>query len=402
MYLFTSEAVSPGHPDKCADIIADSIVDEFLRHDKNARVASEILLAGSFVTIGGEVRSAHSLSQKDYERIAKEALISIGYDGKNAFSKSQCLHPDDVEVRVLLNKQSEDIALGVDCAADSCKELETGAGDQGIMFGFASNETSSFMPAALSYARAICEHVYSYAKAHPNTLGVDIKTQVTLDYGSKDNFEACGKAKAHTIVVSAPSQEDLDIKEVRALITKLIHESSLPEGLITDKTIIHINPTGRYVNHSSLHDCGLTGRKLIVDSFGGYAPIGGGAQSSKDYTKVDRSGLYAARYIAKNIVASGLAKKCIVQLSYAIAIARPLSVSVDCMGTGLVSDEQLSSFVEQNFPLTPNWIRDHFSLDNLYSQGLSYAKIAAQGQVGFAEYPWEKLDLVAALRAIKG
>ena len=302
MYLFTSEVVSPGHPDKCADIISDSIVDALLMADSNSRVASEVFVAGKHVIVGGEVSTKR---HPDYEKIVKDALIKIGYDGKSAFTREQCLFPDDVDVQILLNQQSPDINQGVD--QDSG---EIGAGDQGIMFGFASNETKEMMPAAIMYARMLSDRVYNYALKNKDKLGVDIKTQVTIDYGTKENFENCKPQKIHTIVVSAPSTQSMPIEEVRKLIQSLIDTAGLPSELYNPKdTIIHINPTGRYVNHSSLHDSGLTGRKLIVDSFGGYSPIGGGAQSSKDYTKVDRSGLYAGRWIAKNIVAAKLAKK---------------------------------------------------------------------------------------------
>ncbi len=390
MYLFTSEVVSPGHPDKCADIIADSIVDEVLGKDKDARLASEVFVAGNHIVIGGEVKSKVKFSQSDYENIVKNALSNIGYSANPHFTKEQCLHLDDIEVHVFLNEQSPDISTGVDQSSG-----EIGAGDQGIMFGFASNETKEFMPAAITYARLLCDKVYGYAKAHPHELGVDIKTQVTIDYGSKDNFENCKPLKIHTIVVSAPCVESMSIEKVRELISGLIDEAGLPKELFNkDETIIYINPTGRYVNHSSLHDSGLTGRKLIVDSFGGYSPIGGGAQSSKDYTKVDRSGLYAARWIAKHIVAANLAKKCIVQLSYAIGVARPVSVSVDCMGTHVkgINDEILSNFVTKNFPLTPKWITDKFGLDKPSKDTFLYADVAAHGQVGNPNYPWEKLD----------
>lgn len=390
MYLFTSEVVSPGHPDKCADIIADSIVDEVLGKDKDARLASEVFVAGNHIVIGGEVKSKVKFSQSDYENIVKNALSNIGYSTNPHFTKEQCLHLDDIEVHVFLNEQSPDISTGVDQSSG-----EIGAGDQGIMFGFASNETKEFMPAAITYARLLCDKVYEYAKAHPHELGVDIKTQVTLDYGSKDNFENCKPLKIHTIVVSAPCVESMSIEKVRELIGGLIDEAGLPKELFNkNETIIYINPTGRYVNHSSLHDSGLTGRKLIVDSFGGYSPIGGGAQSSKDYTKVDRSGLYAARWIAKHIVAANLAKKCIVQLSYAIGVARPVSVSVDCMGTHVkgIDDEILSNFVLENFPLTPKWITDKFGLDKPSKDTFLYASVAAHGQVGNPNYPWEKLD----------
>ncbi|MCI6989220.1 MAG: methionine adenosyltransferase [Campylobacter sp.] len=398
MYLFTSEVVSPGHPDKCADIIADSIVDMVLTKDKNARIASEVFVAGKHIIIGGEINSKINFSFSEIENVAKKALFDIGYNGNPKFSKAQCLHPDDMEVHVLLNKQSPDINQGVDQSGG-----EIGAGDQGIMFGFASNETENLMPAAITYARQLCNKVYEFARSNPDKLGVDIKTQVTLDYGSKDNFESCKPQRIHTIVVSAPCVESMDIKDLRELIQSLIDDAGLPSNLYDKQnTIIYINPTGRYVNHSSLHDSGLTGRKLIVDSFGGYSPIGGGAQSSKDYTKVDRSGLYAARYIAKNIVAASIAKKCIVQLSYAIGRAKPTSVSIDTMGTYAdgIDDVELSKFVMQHFPLTPKWITDKFKLDKPSDETFWYAKVAANGQVGDPSYPWEALDSVDLFRSL--
>ncbi|MFW5607412.1 MAG: methionine adenosyltransferase domain-containing protein, partial [Campylobacter hyointestinalis] len=328
----------------------------------------------------------------------KETLKKIGYNGNPYFTRAQCLHPEDIEVDVFLNQQSPDINQGVDQSSG-----EIGAGDQGIMFGFASSETENLMPAAITYARVLCDKVYDYALKNPDKLGVDIKTQVTIDYGTKSNFENCKPESIHTIVVSAPSVESLKIEEVRALIQSLIDDAGLPKELYNkDKTIIYINPTGRYVNHSSLHDSGLTGRKLIVDSFGGYSPIGGGAQSSKDYTKVDRSGLYAARWIAKNIVAAGLAKKCIVQLSYAIGVAKPVSVSVDCMGTNKsVNDDKLSKFVHENFALTPRWITNKFGLDKPNKDTFLYAEVAAKGQVGISGYPWEKLDAIELFEKLK-
>lgn len=397
MYLFTSEVVSAGHPDKCADIIADSIVDAFLENDKDSRVASEVFVAGNKIVIGGEIKSKHKLEKKDYENIVKKALAEIGYDGHPHFSKKQCLHPDDLDVMVFLNEQSPDINQGVDQ-----EDGEIGAGDQGIMFGFASNEANEYMPAAISYARMLCDKVYAYAKKNPHELGVDIKTQVTIDYVTKENFENCKPQSIHTIVVSAPCVESMKIEDLRALVMKLILDTNLPKELFCpEKTRILINPTGKYVNHSSLHDSGLTGRKLIVDSFGGYAPIGGGAQSSKDYTKVDRSGLYAARWLAKNIVAAGLAKKCIVQLSYAIGVAKPTSVSVDCMGTNTrLNDDILSDFVMKTFPLTPNWIKNKFNLDKPSKDTFLYANVAARGQVGQADYPWEKLDAVDEFKSL--
>ena len=398
-YLFTSEVVSPGHPDKCADIIADSIVDKLIIGDSLSRVASEVFVAGKHVVIGGEVKSNTTLSEQDYNNLVLDALAGIGYNGNPHFTKEECLHPDDVNVQVLLNAQSPEISQGVDQ-----EDGETGAGDQGIMFGYANSETENFMPSAITYARMLMEKVYDYALSHPDELGVDIKTQVTIDYETKENFEECRPQHIHTIVVSAPCVSSMKIDTVRELILGLIKESGLPENLFdVEKTIIHINPTGKYVSHSSLHDSGLTGRKLIVDSFGGYAPIGGGAQSSKDYTKVDRSGLYAGRWLAKHIVASGIAKKAIVQISYAIGVAKPTSVSVDTCGTCIngLNDDILSSFVHDNFALTPNWITKKFGLDKPSSDTFLYADVAARGQVGQEDYPWEKLDELEKFESLK-
>ncbi|SFV50470.1 S-adenosylmethionine synthetase [hydrothermal vent metagenome] len=392
MYLFTSEVVSPGHPDKCADIIADSIVDKLIIGDSKSRVASEVFVAGKHVIIGGEVTSKTNLTTEDYREIVHNALVNIGYSGNPYFTREECLHPEDVEVQVLLNSQSPDINQGVDQ-----EDGEIGAGDQGIMFGYADCETENYMPSAITYARVLMEKVYEYAKANPAQLGVDIKTQVTIDYGNKANFESCKPQKIHTIVISAPCVASMDIEALRTLIQTLIDDSNLPKELYNkEDCIIHINPTGKYVSHSSLHDSGLTGRKLIVDSFGGYAPIGGGAQSSKDYTKVDRSGLYASRYIAKHIVASGLAKKAVVQISYAIGVARPTSVAVDTYGTVVewLNDDKLSTFVMENFPLTPSWITKKFNLDKPSADTFLYADVAARGQVGQSEYPWEQLDML--------
>lgn len=399
MYLFTSEVVSPGHPDKCADIIADSIVDRLIIGDPKSRVASEVFVAGKHIVIGGEVTSKTRVTTEDYKKIVHDALVNIGYDGNPYFTKEECLHPEDVELQVLLNAQSPDINQGVDQ-----EDGEIGAGDQGIMFGYADIETKNYMPSAITYARVLMEKVYNYAKANPSKLGVDIKTQVTMDYGKKENFEKCQPQKIHTIVVSAPCVNTMDIISVRALIQALIDDAGLPRELYNkNDCIIHINPTGKYVSHSSLHDSGLTGRKLIVDSFGGYAPIGGGAQSSKDYTKVDRSGLYAARYIAKHIVAAGVAKKALVQISYAIGVARPTSVAVDTYGTVIdgLDDDKLSTFVLDNFSLTPNWITRKFNLDHPSKETFLYADVAARGQVGQSDYPWEKLDELSKFEALK-
>ncbi|HFU74969.1 MAG TPA: methionine adenosyltransferase [Arcobacter sp.] len=396
-YLFTSEVVSPGHPDKCADIIADSIVDKLIIGDSNSRVASEVFVAGKHVVIGGEVKSNTKLSHDEYKQIAIDALEKIGYHDNKFITDDECLKPHNVDVQVLLNEQSPDISQGVD--QDSG---EIGAGDQGIMFGYADHETEHYMPSAITYARQLCQKVYDYALANPHELGVDIKTQVTVDYGCKDNFENSKPQRIDTIVVSAPCVASMDIDTVRTLIQNLIDDTGLPTNMYNkDECTTHINPTGKYVSHSSLHDSGLTGRKLIVDSFGGYSPIGGGAQSSKDYTKVDRSGLYAARWIAKHIVAAGLAHKCVVQISYAIGVARPTSVAVDTYGTYTkVNDDILSKFVEDNFALTPNWITKKFGLDKPSADTFLYADVAARGQVGQPDYPWEKLDAMDLFKTI--
>lgn len=398
-YLFTSEVVSPGHPDKCADIIADSIVDTLLIGDPKSRVASEVFIAGKHVIIGGEVTTKTEVSVEDYKNIAIAALKKIGYNGNGYFTREECLYPDDVAVQVLLNRQSPDINQGVDQS-----DGETGAGDQGIMFGYADCETESLMPSAITYARVLADKVYEFALNNPDKLGVDIKTQVTMDYITKANFDNANPQKIHTIVVSAPCVTSMDIDTVRKLIKELIDSARLPTNLYNpNDCIIHINPTGKYVSHSSLHDSGLTGRKLIVDSFGGYAPIGGGAQSSKDYTKVDRSGLYAARWLAKHIVAAGLAKKAIVQISYAIGVAKPVSIAVDTKGTCAdgITDEMLGNFISANFSLTPNWITKKFGLDCPSKDTFLYADVAARGQVGQEDYPWEKLDSVEMFKNIK-
>lgn len=399
MYLFTSEVVAPGHPDKCADIISDTLVDAYLEKDPNSRVASEVFFAGKHVVIGGEVTSVNELSIEEIKLLVSNAVENIGYKEDSSFTREQAIYPSDLNVQILLNRQSPDINQGVDQSSG-----EIGAGDQGIMFGFANTETSDYMPAAITFARMLSDKVYHYALAHPYKLGVDIKTQVTLDYGTKENFELCQPQKIHTIVVSAPSVENLDIEEVRDLIMGLILDTGLPINLFNpNDCIIHINPTGRYVNHSPLHDSGLTGRKLIVDSFGGYAPIGGGAQSSKDYTKVDRSGLYAGRWLAKHLVAAGLAKKALVQLSYAIGVAKPTSITVDTMGTNTssVNDELLSEFISQEFALTPRWITEKFKLNMPSETNFLYADVAARGQVGQSDYPWEKLDELAKFEKLK-
>jgi S-adenosylmethionine synthetase len=391
MYLFTSETVSAGHPDKCADIIADSIVDALLQIDSSSRIATEVFIAGKNLFIGGEVKTSADVNKKFYEDIAKKALIDIGYDGKSGFGRSETLYPDDLKITVCIHRQSKDISIGVDQ-----KTGELGAGDQGIMFGYATEETPLYMPSAFVYARKIRDMLYFYAKKHPKEFGVDIKTQVSVDYITKENFDNCLPQKIAKIVIAIPHVKEMDIESVRFRIKELVaKKASLPCKLFDPKTTeFFIDQTGRYVSHSPLSDSGLTGRKVVADTYGGYAPVGGGSQSSKDYSKVDRSALYAARWLAKHIVASGIAKKAQIQLSYVIGRAKPLSVTLDTLHTNKIdiSDEVLSVKIAEKFPLTPKWITEKFGLDKPKKERFLYADIAAAGQIGYEHYPWEKLD----------
>ena len=389
MYLFTSESVSAGHPDKCADIIADTIVDRLLELDPNARVATEVFISGKHIIIGGEVRTTADIGEGFYRLCAQDALYAIGYP-ESGFDETQTLYPDATDIRVLVSRQSPDISIGVDKESG-----ELGAGDQGMMIGFATDETESFMPAALVYARKLRDALYRYALEHPDRFGVDIKTQVTLDYGTKRAFDVNEPEAIRKIVAAVPHAADLDIEEARIILKGVIVDTLERDPLFDEKRCeFFIDGTGRYVTHSPLADSGTTGRKTVVDTYGAYAPIGGGAQSSKDYTKVDRSGLYAARWLAKHIVAAGLAKKAIVELAYVIGHAKPVNVTVDTMGTALkpFEDEDLSQKIAEKFPLTPGWITEKFGLDKPSEQRFLYADIAARGQVGYPDYPWERLD----------
>lgn len=398
MYLFTSESVSAGHPDKCADIIADTIVDRLLQLDKNARVATEIFLSGKHIVIGGEVKTSAIIGESFYKQAALDALHTIGYPEKG-FDAQETIYPDQAEIRVIVSQQSSDISMGVDQ-----KGGEIGAGDQGMMFGFASDETKELMPAAVVYSRKIRDALYAYAKVNSDQFGIDIKTQVTLDYGSKENFMRGNVQNIATIVAAIPHNRDLSIDEVRSQVKQIICETLLGNPLFDpEKVEFFIDHTGRFVMHSFIADSGLTGRKVVCDTYGGYAPIGGGSQSSKDYTKVDRSGLYAARWIAKHIVASGIAKKALVEIAYVIGRAKPISVTIDTLGSSLVtlSDELLSERIQAQFALTPAWITEHFGLDKPSKETFLYADVAALGQVGYAKYPWEKLDALAWFEALK-
>ncbi|RRS31712.1 MAG: S-adenosylmethionine synthetase [Epsilonproteobacteria bacterium (ex Lamellibrachia satsuma)] len=399
MYLFASEAVSAGHPDKCADIIADSIVDKLLQLDPEAKVATEVFISGKHIIIGGEVKSTKPVETAFYEDITRNALEKIGYP-ESGFKRGETLFPDETDIEVYVSKQSPDITMGV------VKEgKEIGAGDQGMMFGYATCEREDYMPTAFSYARQIRDVLYHYAREHPDMFGVDIKTEVVMDYGSKENFDNCKPERIAKIIVAIPHVNSLQADEVHSMVKKIIAEEVKFEAghFNEDSVLFYINNTGRFVTHSPIADSGLTGRKVVCDTYGGYAPIGGGSQSSKDYSKVDRSALYAARWLAKHIVAAGLAKKALVQLSYVIAEPRPISVTVDTQHTSLIKlkDEKLSQMIADKFLLSPRWITDKFGLDQPSKESFLYAEVAAKGQIGYEEYPWEELDGLKWFRSLK-
>ncbi len=384
-YIFTSESVSEGHPDKVCDRISDSILDHYLQRDPYARVACETAATTNFVAILGETRGPDSMTPDVVREIAREAIRDIGYD-QIGFSFR------DVDINVRLHNQSADIAVGVD-ATDSKDE---GAGDQGIMFGFACRETDVLMPAPIHYSHAILK---SLAEARhsgqTNLLGPDAKSQVTLEYRS-------GKpVRATKVVVSTQHHEDASQEDVRELVRKHVVDA-LPEGWMCEDDSFYVNPTGRFVIGGPVGDAGLTGRKIIVDTYGGAAPHGGGAFSGKDPTKVDRSAAYAARYLAKNIVAAGYADRCTLQVSYAIGVSEPLSLYVNTHGTGTVDETVLANAITKCMDLRPRGIREHLNLNRPI-----YAETSAYGHFGrapteFGHFSWEKLDLVPALQKVIG
>jgi len=399
MYLFTSEAVSAGHPDKCADIIADSIVDRLLQLDPDSKVATEVFISGKHVIIGGEVKTNVTLDHIFFEDIVQKVFAQIGYPEKG-FDRGETFFPDEAQIHTYVSTQSPDITMGV------VKENnEIGAGDQGIMFGYANSERDDYMPSAFSYAREIRDVLYAYALEHPDMFGVDMKTQVVMDYGTKENFDHCKPQHIEKIIVAIAHTKNISQKEVQERVKEIIAKNVKFEAghFDEEKITFYINNTGRFVQHSPIADSGLTGRKVVCDTYGGYAPIGGGSQSSKDYTKVDRTALYAARWLAKHIVAAGLAEKALVQLSYVIAEPSPSSVTVDTQHTGLskFKDEELSEFIAEKFSLTPRWITEKFGLDHPSKDRFLYATIAAKGQVGYEEYPWEALDELEWFKSLK-
>jgi len=399
MYLFTSESVSAGHPDKCADIIADSVVDRLLQLDPDSKVATEVFISGKHVIIGGEVKTKVSLDDVFYEEIVQNAFKKIGYP-EAGFERGETFFPDEAQVHNYVSTQSPDITMGV-----VKEDNEIGAGDQGMMFGYANSERDDLMPTAFSYAREIRDVLYAYALEHPETFGVDMKTQVVMDYGTKENFDNCKPQRIQKIIVAIAHNKNLEKEEVQKLVKKIIVEKvKFDAGHFDEEKITYyINNTGRFVQHSPIADSGLTGRKVVCDTYGGYAPIGGGSQSSKDYSKVDRTALYVARWLAKHIVAAGLSKKALVQISYVIAETKPSSVTVDTQHTSLtkLKDEELSKIIADRFSLSPRWITEKFGLDRPSEERFLYADIAAKGQIGYPEYPWEKLDELAWFSTLK-
>ncbi|MCP1914593.1 S-adenosylmethionine synthetase [Bradyrhizobium sp. USDA 4501] len=391
-YLFTSESVSEGHPDKVCDRISDEIVDLFYREGPKAgidpwqiRAACETLATTNKVVIAGETRGPSSVTNDHIESVVRSAIKDIGYE-QDGFHWKNC------DIEILLHPQSADIAQGVD-ALQPGEVKEEGAGDQGIMFGYATNETPDLMPAPIFYAHKILRLISEARHSgREKVLGPDSKSQVTVQY---ENGKPVG---VREIVVSHQHLvEDLSSKQIRDIVEPYVREA-LPKEWITDKTIWHINPTGKFFIGGPDGDSGLTGRKIIVDTYGGAAPHGGGAFSGKDPTKVDRSAAYAARYVAKNIVAAGLADRCTLQLAYAIGVARPLSIYIDTHSTGKVSEDQLEKAVAKAMDLTPRGIRSHLDLNRPI-----YARTSAYGHFGRTPdneggFSWEKTDLVEQLK----
>jgi S-adenosylmethionine synthetase len=382
-YLFTSESVAEGHPDKVCDRISDEIVDAYLAGDPGARVAAETLCTTNRIVIAGEVRGGNGVTQTDIEKLARNAVKDIGY-------AQEGFHWADAQVDILLHEQSSDIAMGVD-AGDNKDE---GAGDQGIMFGFACNETPELMPAPIQLSHRILRFM---AKARHDGdapfFGPDAKSQVTLRYVDGKPIGAT------SVVVSTQHKEGMSQDEVREAVRPYVIEA-LPGGWMCPESEFYVNPTGNFVIGGPDGDAGLTGRKIIVDTYGGAAPHGGGAFSGKDPTKVDRSAAYASRYLAKNVVAAGLAERCLIQLSYAIGVSKPLSVYVDTQGTGQVDEQKLGGVLMELMDLSPRGIREHLGLSKPI-----YARTAAYGHFGREPeadggFSWEKADLVRELRAL--
>ena len=380
--LFTSESVTPGHPDKLCDKIADMILDAYLKEDSSSRVAVEVCAHKNGIVVMGEVTSKAKI---DIEKIVRNTIIDVGYDNDNLG-----FNGNNVKVSININTQSSDIAMGVNTSSDS-KLL--GAGDQGMMFGYATNETENFMPYPIYLANKLSEKLYNTFKTNKIPyLRPDGKTQVTICY-----IDDVPKY-VDTIVISA-QHDEIDLDTLRKDIKEKIIDKTIPKEMINENTKIYINPTGRFVLGGPVADSGLTGRKIIIDTYGGYSRHGGGAFSGKDPTKVDRSAAYAARYVAKNIVAAGLADKCEIELAYAIGVAKPLSIFVDTFGTGKVSEEVLVELINKNFDLRPGAI-----IRDLDLRRPIYKQVAAYGHFGRTDIdlPWERTDKAETLKEQAG
>ncbi|MDQ6651145.1 MAG: methionine adenosyltransferase [Acidobacteriota bacterium] len=376
-YLFTSESVTEGHPDKIADQISDAVLDAALSEDPTARVACETLVTTGLVVIAGEITTS---ARVDYTKVARETIRDIGYTrAKFGFDSETC------SVLSALDRQSPDIAMGVDTG---------GAGDQGLMFGFACNETPELMPLPIQLAHLLARRLSEARKAGELPyLRPDGKSQVTIEYRDGRPF------RASAIVISSQHDPDVTNEQLRAEIEEKVIRKTVSSELLDKDTKLHINPTGRFVTGGPQGDAGLTGRKIIVDTYGGYAPHGGGAFSGKDPTKVDRSAAYMARYVAKNIVAAGLADRCLVQLAYAIGVADPISILVDTHGTGRLTEGQLAKLVRDNFELTPRGIIQELNLRRpIYKATAAYGHFGREGN-GFT---WEKVDKAESLRSAAG
>ena len=383
-YFFTSESVSEGHPDKVADQISDSILDAILAQDRTARVAAETLCNTGLVVLAGEITTNANV---DYIQVARNTLREIGYDNTDyGIDYKGCA------VLVAYDKQSPDIAQGVDKAHDD--GLDQGAGDQGLMFGYACDETAELMPLPIHLSHRLVERQSQLRRdGRLNWLRPDAKSQVTLRYvdGKPDSID--------TVVLSTQHDEEISLENLREAVIEEIIKPVLPKHLIKGAINFLVNPTGRFVIGGPQGDCGLTGRKIIVDTYGGAAPHGGGAFSGKDPSKVDRSAAYAGRYVAKNVVAAGLASKCLIQISYAIGVAKPTSVMVSTFGTGKISDEKIAQLVSEHFDLRPKGIVKMLNLLRPI-----YRKTAAYGHFGREEpeFTWEQCDKAPALRAAAG
>ncbi|MGA9869409.1 MAG: methionine adenosyltransferase [Acetobacteraceae bacterium] len=388
-YLFTSESVSEGHPDKVADRLSDTVLDAYLAADPFSRVACETLVTTNQVVLAGETRGPESVTPEHLEHLARLAIKDIGYD-QAGFSWR------NAKIDVLLHRQSADIAQGVDAAGNK----DEGAGDQGIMFGYACRETAGLMPAPLYYAHLILRRISELRREGDRAaagLLPDAKSQITLRYVDGEPVQAT------SVVVSTQHEEELDQERVKALIWPIV-EAALPRGWMPADKEFYVNPTGKFVIGGPDGDCGLTGRKIIVDTYGGAAPHGGGAFSGKDPTKVDRSGAYACRYLAKNVVAAGLADRCTLQVSYAIGVSHPLSVYVDLQGTGHdVEEVRLERILREVMDLTPRGIREHLRLNRpIYAPASAYGHFGREPDEQKGTFTWEKTDLAPQLKAAFG